>query len=367
MSNSASQSDFASVPVLDYSLLNSANTRPRFLQQLRHALVNVGFLYLSNHPVSQNDIQRVIDYIPKLFDLRQEAKDAIRMVNSEHFLGYSRFGAEITKGSVDQREQFDFATKYVSTWKEGDPEYYRLRGPCQWPDEKLIPGFRDAFERYLEQVKALSHSFSSVVAEALGLDPEALSQFYDPLNLRQHRAKIVKYPAINGSNDQGVGPHYDAGFLTFLLQASNHEGLQVQNLAGQWINAPPIPGTFVVNIGLAFQMVTHGLARATSHRVLSPKGSAPRYSIPFFQTTRLDKPLGEDELHFPPEVLALRDARGKVAITESANFSEFASEPFGKIALISRIKSHPDVGGRHYPELFKELFPNGHEGLGTAY
>lgn len=34
-----------------------------------------------------------------------------------------------------------------------------------------------------------------------------------------------------------------------LLQASPHKGLQVQNVSGDWVDAPPIPGTFVVNIG----------------------------------------------------------------------------------------------------------------------
>lgn len=129
--SSTSSVDFSSVPLLDYSLINSTEGKIKFLDQLRHALINVGFLYLANHPVSQTDVDSLIGYIPKLFALPQEAKDKIRMANSEHFLGYSRLGAELTKGAVDQREQFDFATKHVSRWKEGDPDYYRLWGPCQ--------------------------------------------------------------------------------------------------------------------------------------------------------------------------------------------------------------------------------------------
>jgi isopenicillin N synthase-like dioxygenase len=102
-----------------------------------------------------------------------------------------------------------------------------------------------------------------------------------------------------------------------LLQASSHRGLQVQNLAGDWIDVPPIPGTFVVNIGkgmctsqlileisakllvdmraiyLALEFVTGGLARATSHRVLSPRGTTPRYSVPFFQNIGLDVRLAD--------------------------------------------------------------------------
>ena len=123
--------DFSSVPILDYSLLNSPLEKTSFITQLRHALINVGFLYLSNHSVSQVDIDLLTNYIPKLFALPQEAKDKIRMVNSEHFLGYSRLGSELTKGAVDQREQFDFGTKHECRWKEGDPDHFRLWGASQ--------------------------------------------------------------------------------------------------------------------------------------------------------------------------------------------------------------------------------------------
>ena len=69
--------DFSSIPILDYSLLNSPLVRTSSITQLRHTLVNVRFLYLSNHTVSQTDIDLLIDYIPKLFALPQEEKDKI--------------------------------------------------------------------------------------------------------------------------------------------------------------------------------------------------------------------------------------------------------------------------------------------------
>ena len=94
----------------------------------------MGFLYLSNHPVSQADTDLLIDYIPKIFALPQEAKEKIALVHSPHFFGYSRLGSELTKGVVDRREQFDFGTKLECRWKEGDPDYLRLPGPSQVRD-----------------------------------------------------------------------------------------------------------------------------------------------------------------------------------------------------------------------------------------
>lgn len=123
--------DFSSIPILDYSLVSDPKRRPEFISQLQNALINVGFLYLANPPVAREDIEAVIQYAPKLFDIPQNAKEDIRMVKSPHFFGYSRFGAELTKGSVDQREQYDFGTPYESIWQPGDPEFLKLWGPAQ--------------------------------------------------------------------------------------------------------------------------------------------------------------------------------------------------------------------------------------------
>lgn len=123
--------NFQSVPILDYSLLSNSESRSIFIEQLRHALINVGFLYLKNPPVTDETFDSLVAYIPRVFALPQEAKDAIAMTNSPHFLGYSKLGVERTKGASDQREQFDFATPLESEWKEGDPEHLRLWGPSQ--------------------------------------------------------------------------------------------------------------------------------------------------------------------------------------------------------------------------------------------
>jgi len=71
-------------------------------------------------------------------------------------------------------------------------------------------------ERYFNHVQTLGDAFSSLVAEALGLGTNGLSRFYDSPELMQHRGKIVRYPIVEGGNDQGVGPHFDGGFLTFV-------------------------------------------------------------------------------------------------------------------------------------------------------
>jgi isopenicillin N synthase-like dioxygenase len=127
----ASSDHFTSIPILNYELLSSADTRADFVQQLQRALFDVGFLYLEHPPVPDTLFDDVIAYLPRVFGLLQERKDALRMANSPHFLGYSRLGVEMTKGAADQREQFDLATPFDNKWQPGEPEYLRLWGPSQ--------------------------------------------------------------------------------------------------------------------------------------------------------------------------------------------------------------------------------------------
>jgi isopenicillin N synthase-like dioxygenase len=116
------------------------------------------------------------------------------------------------------------------------------------------------------------------VEEAFGIPVGTFDDFFlmdDVENGRtrylpsQHRIKLVKYPAtVNGDSGQGVGAHKDSsGWLTFLYQVGQEDGLEVLADDGRWIAAPPIPGTFVVNFGNAFEAATEGAVKATVHRV----------------------------------------------------------------------------------------------------
>ena len=98
---------FTKIPILDYSQTTFPTTKPTFLAELRNALVNVGFFYLVNAPIASAIKQDLEGKCKALFDLPLEKKLEIEMVNSKHFLGYSRLGAEITARKQDYREQFD--------------------------------------------------------------------------------------------------------------------------------------------------------------------------------------------------------------------------------------------------------------------
>jgi len=80
------KSNFTSIPILNYALLSSPDTRAIFIQQLQHALFDVGFLYLEHTPVPDALFDEVIAYLPRVFALPQERKDALRMTYTPHFL-----------------------------------------------------------------------------------------------------------------------------------------------------------------------------------------------------------------------------------------------------------------------------------------
>ncbi|KAK5003785.1 hypothetical protein LTR28_009743, partial [Elasticomyces elasticus] len=253
---------FTQIPILDLSLAREADSKPAFLDSLRDALLNVGFLYLKNTGISQELLDAVCAEGIGFFGLPEEEKLRVEMKNVRSFLGYSRLGNEVTALKADWREQLDLSTPHPLP-KPSDPLYHNLLAPNQWPSPQHLPNFQGTIEEYMRQMSHVSTLFTSLIAEAIGLPADAFGAFFD--EDQQHKLKIVKYPDTGDGVGQGVGPHKDSMLTSYLLQASSHRGLQAQNTKGEWIDCPPIRGTLVVAIGQGLEALTGGVCASTTH------------------------------------------------------------------------------------------------------
>lgn len=290
------------------------------------------------------------------------------MKNAPSFLGYSQLSAEITAGEVDHREQIDISTEHPIPGPEA-PLYHNLLAPNQWPSEESSPGFRATYTDYMRRMGDISIYFTSLIAEAIKLPSDAFNKYFDAD--QQHKLKIVKYPDMaelgrgSDAQGQGVGPHKDSMLTSYLLQASSHRGLQVQNVQGKWIDCPPVDGTLVVAIGQGLEALTQGVCVSTTHRVLSPAaGTGARFSIPFFQGVKLDADFDDLETVgvgvVPDDVREQRNqvierAGGRIDDVEFTFRKGDVAKTLGEATLRNRVKSHPDVGERWYPDILKAI------------
>jgi isopenicillin N synthase-like dioxygenase len=298
--------------------------------RLREVAHEVGFFYLTGHQVPESLTRRVLAAARQLFALPQADKDAVAMIRSPHFRGYTRLGGELTQGEVDWREQIDIGPEREPIGGPGKPDYLWLQGPNQWPAGlPELPGIIGEWDAALA---AVSRSLLRHWAVALGSPADIFDAAFDstPATL----IKVVHYPATAASS-QGVGAHRDSGVLTLLL-AEPGAGLQVRGRDGSWLDVPALDGAFIVNIGELLELATGGYLRATEHRV-NLRQSADRISVPYFFNPRLDAQI--PTLPLPPGLAQRADPR--------ADPSDPIFSVYGRNAWKSRLRAHPDVAAAH--------------------
>ena len=300
--------------------------------RLREVAHEVGFFYLVGHDVPEALVGRVLAAARRLFALPQADKDAVAMVRSPHFRGYTRLGGELTRGEVDWREQIDIGPERVPVGGPGRPDYLWLQGPNQWPEG--VPELRGIIAEWDFALAAVSRSLLRHWAASLGSPADIFDDaFADaPATL----IKVVHYPATAASS-QGVGAHRDSGVLTLLLAEPGSRGLQVRAAGdGGWIDVPGRDGAFIVNIGEMLEVATGGYLRATEHRV-NLHEAADRISVPYFFNPRLDAQI--PTLSLPAELAARARPR--------ADPADPMFPIYGRNAWKSRLRAHPDVAVAH--------------------
>lgn len=328
------------LPILDLSRFNaSPGSRLEFVADLRRVLHDHGFFYLVGHGVPPELIADVFAAAKRFFALPEKDKLEIEMVNSPHFRGYNRAGLEHTRGKQDWREQIDVNTESEAIELTSDmPAWKRLIGPNQWPS--ALPELKPLLLRYQAEVTRVGIDILKAIGIALGQDENVFAALYEPQPTQL--LKIVRYPGRDvAESEQGVGAHKDGGLVTVLLQDGT-PGLRVRTEEGVWLEAPPLPGSFVINTGELLELATNGYVRADVHDVVAPPAGSERFSVPFFLGARYDAVVPVIKL---PEELS-RKERGITVDPLNPIFREV-----GQNNLKSRLRSHPDVAQRHHADL----------------
>jgi isopenicillin N synthase-like dioxygenase len=273
--------DFQTIPVVDVSgLFGTPPERAAVATELATAASQVGFLYVTGHGVPEELFTGLLGQAERFFAQPLERKMEVYIGYSSNHRGYvptgeeggsTKLPAESMK-APDLKEAFDLSLELP----DDDAEYLAgnpMLGPNQWPE---LPGMKESVNAYYDATIAFGKVLLRGFAAALG-EPE--DAFDDLVSRAPSQLRLVHYPFDASASDaEGIGAHTD--FEVFTMLRPTKPGLEVLNSAGEWIDAPPIEGAYVVNIGDMLEIMSNGHFLSTTHRVR--KVAEERYSFPLF-------------------------------------------------------------------------------------
>ena len=265
------------VPVLDLAPLNENGDLRPLADKLRHACLDTGFFYVTNHGIPDSVFDGVFEATRRYFDLPDDERLAHRM-DDRFRRGFMPQGINQHPGfAPDLKESYEIGVDLPLDHPDvvaGLP----LHGPNRWPAE--CPWLKTAAESYFDEATALGKRLLRAFAMSLDMPADHFLQWCTNPMVQMRLFHYPPQPPVSEENAFGVAPHTDYGMVTLLWQ-DPIGGLELRKRDGEWIGAPFIPGTLVVNIGDLFQRWTNDLYRSNLHRVVNRTGKE-RYSIPTF-------------------------------------------------------------------------------------
>lgn len=280
--NKAKNAPMSAIPIVDFSPFANQNPtgRDQVALEIDAACRRAGFFYIINHGISPELVARAFTEARRFFNLPPDRKSAIAIDRSACHRGYFALGGENLDRATQDDGDFKEGIKIGRDLPRDHPLVVAgtpLHGPNQWPDD--LAGWKETWDEYYAGMERLGRELMHAFALALGLP---LQFFDDKLTAPMCTAGPLHYPPHTNQSSQrlGAGAHTDFGCLTILAQ-EEVAGLQVSDGVGGWIEAPCVPGSFVVNIGDMMARWTNDIYASTLHRVISAR-EGDRYSIPFF-------------------------------------------------------------------------------------
>ena len=276
-------SEFSEIPILDLSAIHGSDSAAisDLAHQFRDVYGKIGFGYISNHGIPQDLIDGVFQASARFHALPRPQKMDVEL-NALH------------RGFIPINTSTDVNSKLADVKRPNQSESFMmmredgpdspdvmagayLAGANQWPD---LQGFQTAVTQYHDALTSLGRKLMKLAAAALEADWGGLA---DAFERPTTWLRLLHYPPtdpMDGDDLFGSAPHTDFGCLTILTQ-DDIGGLQVKTPKGNWIDAPKIPGTFVVNVGDMLHRWSNGRLLSTPHRVINQSGKE-RFSCPFF-------------------------------------------------------------------------------------
>jgi isopenicillin N synthase-like dioxygenase len=272
------------MPVLDLTPPLTGETIAGLARQLRHACETTGFFYVKNHGVPQGIIDDAVAAARRYFALPLEQRMGDK-VDDRFRRGYTPLSvnAQHPGFEPDLKESYAFALDLPLD----DPDVAArkpLHGPNRWPDHS--PWLRGAADAYYAETLKLGKTLLRIVARSLDLSEDFFLGWCDKPIVRTSFFHYPPQPPMAPDAQMGVAPHTDYGMITILTQ-DPVGGLELRKRDGEWVGAPYIDGTFVINIGDLLAQWTNDVYVSNLHRVVNRSGRE-RYSIPTFFNLNFD-------------------------------------------------------------------------------
>ena len=358
------------IPTVDW--LDLDRDRNKFMDDLRYALSECGFLVLANAPGLDDEFQqRAFREVRAFFDSPMEIKKTAHISNTPYFRGYSLpTPADRGHGQVIEAFQYGFEQEPLCAYDDrSQPIHNRLfRGPNTWPVSENLSGFRPVVEELNEAYHKLTHELGELIVESLGEDPAEFRKYFkfdDPdlaaslnhnysMEVFDEETQVKVRASYAKFDSKNVGAHIDGPpFMALLI--NDRPGLQVVAGEGEWMDAPVtcrtaegdyhvpvIPGAVIVNTGGTLMHLSEGRYSATLHRVnttLIPEGDT-RVSMPYFLIPKMEG----DLIPFGKSAADMEGAAGYEAGRDR-----------GANACVNRMGTFPQVTRRWWAEEFEEL------------
>ena len=272
------------LPIIDFEPFRKETNKVKVARPINQACRDSGFFYLKNHGLDDHIIDSCFAAAAEFFALPVEKKSEISIDRSPCHRGWYHLYEEILDPLAAPRGDYKEGLKIGNDCGPNHPRVLAglpLHGPNQWPD---IKGWQPTMQSAYDDCAKLARSLMRAFALALELE----ETFFDKW-LTEPMATLspIYYPPSD--SQAGAGRHTDFGCLTLLIQREIG-GLHVLDQQKGWINAPPIEGCIIVNIGDMLERWTNDKYRSTQHRVMNNSG-VPRQSLAYFFDPDPDTPI----------------------------------------------------------------------------